>query len=57
MLEDLRNPSSVRLEGRAKSLKDLISPEMEHFKHALVVAGGFVVLIAVFAGLVFLGRR
>ena len=56
MLEDLRNPSSVRLEGRAKSLKP-ISPEMEHFKHALVVAGGFVVLIAVFAGLVFLGRR
>jgi serine/threonine protein phosphatase PrpC len=33
MLEDLRNPSSVRLEGRAKRLKP-ISPEMEHFKHA-----------------------
>ena len=53
MLEDLRDPSSVRLEGRAKSLKP-INPEMEHFKHALVVAGGFVVLIAVFAGWFFL---
>ena len=56
MLEDLRDPAKVRLEGRAKRLKP-VNPQLEHFRHALMVACCFVVLLAAFAGLVFLSKR
>jgi serine/threonine protein kinase len=56
MLEDLRDPSSVELEGRLKHLKP-ISPAMENLKRTALVAGCFAILIAVFAGLVFFSRR
>ncbi len=56
MLEDLRNPSSVKLEGRLSRLKS-INPRVEHLKRVLIVACCFAVLIAVFAGLVLIGRR
>jgi serine/threonine protein kinase len=56
MLEDLRDPSSVKLEGRLHRLKP-INPEMERLKRALMIACCFVALIAAFAGLVLLARR
>jgi serine/threonine protein kinase len=56
MLEDLRDPAMVKLEGRAKRLKP-VNPQLERFRHAVLVACCFVVLIAAFAGLVFLSKR
>ncbi|HXR24478.1 MAG TPA: serine/threonine-protein kinase [Candidatus Binataceae bacterium] len=56
MLEDLRDPAKVKLEGRAKRLKP-VNPQLERFRHAVLVACCFVVLIAAFAGLVFLSKR
>jgi serine/threonine-protein kinase len=56
MLEDLRDPAKVKLEGRAKRLKP-VNPQLERFRHAVLVACCFVVLMAAFAGLVFLSMR
>ena len=56
MLEDLRDPAKVELEGRAKRLKS-VNPQLERLKHAVLVASCFVVLLAAFAGLIFLSRR
>jgi len=56
MLEDLREPSNVKLEGRVSRLKP-INPRMERLKRILLVACCFVVLIAAFAGLVVIARR
>jgi eukaryotic-like serine/threonine-protein kinase len=56
MLEDLRDPSNVRLEGRVNRLKP-IDPRMERMKRMLLIACCFAVLIAAFAGLVFIARR
>jgi hypothetical protein len=52
----LRDPSNVRLEGRVNRLKP-IDPRMERLKRMLAIACCFVVLIAAFAGLVFIARR
>jgi eukaryotic-like serine/threonine-protein kinase len=56
MLEDLRDPAKVKLEGRAKRLKP-VNPQLQRFKHLVLVACCFVLLIAAFAGLVFLSKR
>jgi hypothetical protein len=56
MLEDLRDPAKVKLEGRAKRLKP-VNPQLQRFKHLVLVACCFVVLIAAFTGLVFLSKR
>jgi len=56
MLEDLRDPTKVKLEGRAKRLRP-IDPRLERRRHVVLVACCFVVLIAAFAGLVFLSKR
>ena len=56
MLEDLRDPAKVKLEGRAKRLKP-VNPQLQRFRHLVLVACCFVVLIAAFAGLVFLSKR
>ena len=56
MLEDLREPSNVKLEGRVSRLKP-INPRMERLKRILLVACCFVVLIAACAGLVVIARR
>jgi hypothetical protein len=56
MLEDLRDPTKVKLEGRAKRLRP-VDPRLERRRHALIVACCFIVLTAAFAGLVFLSKR
>lgn len=56
MFEDLRDPTKVTLEGRARRLKP-VNPQLERFKHAVLVACCFAVLLAAFAGLVFLSKR
>jgi serine/threonine-protein kinase len=56
MLEDLRDPSSVKLEGRISRLHP-INPEAEQMKRALIIACCFIALVALFGGLVLLGRR
>jgi eukaryotic-like serine/threonine-protein kinase len=56
MLQDLRDPSNVKLEGRISRLHP-INPEVEHMKRALMIACCFIALVALFGGLVLLGRR
>src|SRR5882757_1120445 len=56
MLADLRDPSKVKLEGRAKRLKP-INPRTQRLRRLLVVACCFVGLMAAFAGLVFLSKH
>jgi eukaryotic-like serine/threonine-protein kinase len=56
MLADLRDPSSVKLEGRISRLHP-INPEAEQMKRALMIACCFIVLVALFGGLVLLSRR
>jgi hypothetical protein len=52
----LRDPSSVKLEGRISRLQP-INPEVEQMKRALMIACCFIALVALFGGLVLLGRR
>ncbi|HEX3408879.1 MAG TPA: serine/threonine-protein kinase [Candidatus Binataceae bacterium] len=56
MLQDLREPAKVKLEGRAKRLKP-IDLRKERLKRVLLVACCFGALIAAFVGLIFLSKR